>query len=133
MLVTKTEKKENKFQSALEYLLEYQGVKGAIIFDKEGLAVCHLSRDDADPELFSPLALLMLEQTSTVLTRLGETAVNFMIIKNNESWITIERINDLILVVRAGHDTNELLKVRIGQAVDMVRNYVKENYPLAAR
>jgi predicted regulator of Ras-like GTPase activity (Roadblock/LC7/MglB family) len=133
MLVTKTEKKENKFQSALEYLLEYQGVKGAIIFDKEGLVVSNISRDNADPELFSPLALLMIEQTSTVLSRLGEPPVHFLIMKNNESWITIERINDLILVVRAGHDTNELLKVRIGQAVDMVRTYVKENYPLAAR
>jgi predicted regulator of Ras-like GTPase activity (Roadblock/LC7/MglB family) len=133
MLVTRTEKKENKFQSALEYLLEYQGVKGAIIFDKEGLVVGHLCRDDVDPELFSPMALLMLEQTSSILSRLNESPAHFMILKNNESWITIERINDLVLVVRAGNDTNELLKVRIGQAVDMVRSYVKENYPLLTR
>jgi predicted regulator of Ras-like GTPase activity (Roadblock/LC7/MglB family) len=133
MITTKVEKKENKFQTALEYLIEYQGVKGAIIFDREGLVIDYLNRDDIDAEMFSSLALLILDQVSGILNKLGERPVSSMVVKNQDSWITIERINDLLLVVRAGNNTDELLKVRIGQAVDMVRTYVKEKYPLLAK
>lgn len=133
MLVTKTEQKDTKFQSALEYLIEYQGVKGALILDKEGLVIDYLDKDNIDPEEFSPLALLILDQTSNVLGRLNESAVKSIVLKNQKSWITIECVEDLRLVVRADLNTDDLLRVRIGQAVEMIKTHLKDRYPLLAR
>jgi predicted regulator of Ras-like GTPase activity (Roadblock/LC7/MglB family) len=130
---TKTDKIKNKFQTTLEYLVEYQGVTEAVIFDNEGLVVGHLSRNGLDAEVLSPLALLMLDQISSVLGRLDESPAQSMIVKNKDCWITIERVGGMILIVKAGIKTDELLKVRIGQAVDMIRSYMNENYPQLTR
>ncbi len=132
MLVTKTENYVNKFQTTLQYLVEYSGVKGAVIFDSDGLVVEHLNKDGLDPEQLSPLALLIIDQTSQVLSRIEEPAVNSMVLKSNDSWITIERVNNLVLLVRANTATDDLLRVRIGQSVDMIKAFLKERYPLLA-
>jgi len=134
MLATKIDKKKvdktkNKFQATLEYLVEYQGVTEAVIFDCEGLVIGYLSRDGLDAEVLSPLGLLMLDQVSSVLGRINESPVHSMVLRNKNCWITIERVDNLVLIVKAGNKTDELLKVRIGQAVDMIRSYLHENYP----
>ena len=133
MLTTKTEKKINKFQTALQYLGEYQGVKEAVIFDHEGLVIGTLSGKSVDAEAFSPLSLLIIEQTNAVLNRMNEAPVHTMALKTKDSWITIERVENLVLMVIANLQTDELLKVRIGQAIDMIKSYMKENYPLLTR
>jgi len=133
MLTTKTEKKINKFQTALQYLGEYQGVKEAVIFDHEGLVIGTLSGKSVDAETFSPLSLLIIDQTNAVLNRMNETPVHTMALKTKDSWITIERVENLVLMVIANLQTDELLKVRIGQAIDMIKSYMKENYPLLTR
>ena len=129
MLASKEIKKENKFQATLEYLGEYQGVQCAVIFDSDGLVVGYLDRDGFDAELLSPLALLILDQISSVLARLDEAPVKSMMLKNDDSWIIIERVENLILVVKAGKETDDLLKVRIGRSVDMIKDCLKKNYP----
>ena len=133
MPLTKTDIQVDRFQAALSYLVEYNGVNGAMILDSEGLVIEHLNKDGVDAEQFSPLALLILDQTSRVLGRMNEPVVQSMVVKNQNSWITFERIDDLILMVRANLTTDDLLKVRIGQAVDMIKQYLKERYPLLAR
>ena len=133
MITAIQEKQENKFQSTLEYLGEYRGVKGAVIFDNEGLVVGQMNNSNVEAEIFSPLALLMLEQMNQGLNRLGETPVLSLTVKTKGSWITLNCIDNLILVVNADSDTDELLKVRIGQAVDMIKSTLVKNYPLLAR
>jgi len=131
MLAAKQEILENKFQTTLEYLVEYRGVKGAVIFDNEGLIVGSIGQENIDAECFSPLTLLILEQTDKVLSRLDENPVQSMVIKTNDSWLTINRcIDNLILVVNAAIETDELLKVRIGQAVEMIKSHLKDKYSL---
>jgi len=131
MLAAKQEVLENKFQTTLEYLVEYRGVKGAVIFDNEGLIVGSIGQENIDAECFSPLTLLILEQTDKVLSRLDENPVQSMVIKTNDSWLTINRcIDNLILVVNAAIETDELLKVRIGQAVEMIKSHLKDKYSL---
>jgi hypothetical protein len=52
MLTTKQDIKEDKFQSALEYLGEYRGVKGVVIFDIDGLVLVIFVRIILMPRLF---------------------------------------------------------------------------------
>ncbi|MCP4581389.1 MAG: hypothetical protein GY839_07200 [candidate division Zixibacteria bacterium] len=133
MLATTEVKKENKFQATLEYLGEYHGVQNAVIFDSNGLVVGYLDRDGLDAELLSPFALLILDQISSLLVRLDEAPVKSMMLKNDSSWIIIERVENLILAVRAGKETDELLKVRIGRSIDMIKDCLKKNYPQVTR
>ncbi|OQX92579.1 MAG: hypothetical protein B6D58_02210 [candidate division Zixibacteria bacterium 4484_95] len=133
MLAVKQDKKENKFQNALEYLGEYRGVKGAVIFDIEGLVVGYLSRDGFDAEIFSPLVLLMHDNINAIMKRLGEKPAQSIVVKNPDSWITVIRIGNLVLVVNADNKTDELLKVRIGQAVDMIETHLRDKYPLLVK
>lgn len=133
MLATKQDIKENKFQSALEYLGEYRGVKGVVVFDIDGLVVDHLSQDNFDAETFSPLVLFMHDNINDVMKRLGEKPVQTIVVKTEDSWITVRRIGDLVLVVNADSETDELLKVRIGQAVDMIKTHLKDKYSLSVK
>lgn len=133
MLATKIEKKINKFQTALKYLGEYQGVKGAVIFDHEGLVIGAHGGNGVDAKTFSPLSLLIIDQTNAVLKRMNEAPVQSMVLKTKDSWLTIERVGNLVLVVMANLHTDELLKVRVGQAVEMIKSYSKENYPLLTK
>ena len=133
MLAVNQEKKENMFNKALKYLGEYQGVNEAVIFDSEGLVVGTETSNEFDTESFSAFTLLMLDQINHVLKRLNENPAQTLIIKSNESWLTLERIDNLILVVKAKSETDELLKVRIGQAVEMIKTYLSENYPLLSK
>jgi predicted regulator of Ras-like GTPase activity (Roadblock/LC7/MglB family) len=133
MLLTKNQGKDtaqDKFRMALDYVGEYRGVKGAVIFNKEGLVIGRTELDGFDAESFSPLALLIMQQTDSVLERLDEKSCVAMTIKTPGSWIRFRTIGSLVLVVIASSDTDELLKVRIGQAVDMIKSNLKEKYPL---
>ncbi len=130
MLIAKTEKKDNRFQSALDYLVEYRGVREAAILDRDGLLVGYRGADLSGAETFAPLSLLMLHNIDAVLKRLGENKAGSVVIKTADSWLTIQGAANLILVVRAGSEADDLLRVRIGRAADMIRLHVQEKYPL---
>lgn len=128
---TRKRLRENKFQSALEYLSEYRGVKGAAILDDEGLVVARIGRKEFEADLVSPLIHLILIQTNLVLNRLNVDAAQAITIRTKTSRITITRVEGLILCVFAESGTDQLLKVRIGQAVDMIRTHLSNSYALA--
>ncbi len=133
MLATKQENKgktDDRFQTALEYLDEYRGIKGAVIFDIEGLVVGWIGQEKFDAEFFSALALLMLDQVNNVLIRLNENHSQSVTIRTNDSWITFKVIGSFVLAVNAEGNTDKLLKVRIEQAIEMIKTHLKDKYPL---
>jgi predicted regulator of Ras-like GTPase activity (Roadblock/LC7/MglB family) len=130
MLAVKVEKKESKLQGALDYVGEYKGVKSVAVFDKEGLVIGHFGNADFDAEKFSPLAVLMIDNINSVLHRLDETPAGVVIVKTSQSWLTLARIGEMILAVNADIETDDLLRLRIGQATEMIKNHLNEKYPL---
>jgi predicted regulator of Ras-like GTPase activity (Roadblock/LC7/MglB family) len=133
MLSLKTEKNENRLQGAMQYIGEYRGVKSVAVIDNDGLMVDHWNRTGNDPETSSPLILSMLGQINSALSRLGEDRANIVIIKNRDSWLTVNRFEDWTLAVIADSETDDLLRVRIGQAAEMIKNHMHEKYPLLFR
>ncbi len=130
MLTAKVERKENKFQGALDYLVEYRGVKEAAILDRDGLLIGYRGDGFAQAEAFAPLSLLMLHNIDAVLERLGENKAGSVVVKTADSWLTIQAAANLILVVRAKAEADDLLRVRIGRAAEMIKSHVQEKYPL---
>jgi predicted regulator of Ras-like GTPase activity (Roadblock/LC7/MglB family) len=133
MLSLKTEKTENRLQGAMQYIGEYRGVKSVAVIDNDGLVVDHWDRTGSDPEVSSPLVLAMLGQINATLSRLGEERANIVIVKNKESWLTVNRFEEWTLAVIADSETDDLLRVRIGQAAEMIKNHMHDKYPLLFR
>lgn len=132
MLAVKSEKKESRFQEALDYLVAYRGVVSAALIDRDGLLVEYKGSKSAEADALAPLSMLLLQNINVVLNRLGENEAAGVVIKTAESWLTIQTAGSLILVVVAGVETDDLLRVRIGRAVEMVKTHIQEKYSLQA-
>jgi predicted regulator of Ras-like GTPase activity (Roadblock/LC7/MglB family) len=133
MLAIKTEKYDNKLRGAMQYLGEYRGVKSVAVIDNEGLVIDHWDRGGTDADLYSPLILLMLGQINAMLKKLGEDQANMVVVKNKDSWLTVHRYDNWTLAVIADGETDDLLRVRIGQAAEMIKNHMNDKYPLLFR
>jgi len=133
MLAIKTDKNENKLRGAMQYLGEYRGVKSVAVIDNEGLVIDCWNRGGSDAEVYSPLILLLLGQIDVMLNRLGEQQTSMIVIKNKNSWLTINRLEGWTLAVIADSETDDLLRVRIGQAAEMIKNHMNDKYPLLFR
>ncbi|NLI14740.1 MAG: roadblock/LC7 domain-containing protein [candidate division Zixibacteria bacterium] len=133
MLAIKTDKYDNKLHGAIQYLAEYRGVRLAAVIDNDGLIIDHWERSGVDEEAYSPLILLMLGQINAMLQKLGEDKANMVVIKNKNSWLTVHRFDNWTLAVIADSETDDLLRVRIGQAAEMIKNHMNDKYPLLFR
>ncbi|MFQ6031597.1 MAG: roadblock/LC7 domain-containing protein, partial [Candidatus Zixiibacteriota bacterium] len=86
------EKKRTKradLESALHYLREYSGVKGAILVDNEGLVVAYDSLSDLDPETCASLAVSLTESNNLLLERINERGLKRMGIHTPNLWISL--------------------------------------------
>ena len=128
---TKVVKSQDKFQMAVKYLTEYAGVQGAVIADSEGLVIAQCGSEDFDAESFSALALEMTSSLDAILPRLIQPGVEFLSIKTSQNWMTIARSPLFLLVVTAERNSDELLNVRIGRALEMISSHFKNKYPQA--
>lgn len=128
---TKEEKKTTKradLESALHYLREYSGVRGAILVDDEGLVVACDSLSDLDPEIFASLAVSLKEANNILLKRIDEKGLKRMGIHTPNLWISLNQILCFTLVTVADNNTDELLSVRISQATGMIKKHLEQEY-----
>ena len=115
-------------ESALNYLREYSGVKGAILVDNEGLVVAGDRSSDLDPETFASFGVSLKEANDVLLRRINEEGLKRMAIHTPNLWISLNQILGFTLVVVADHNTDELLSVRISQTTGMIKKYLKQRY-----
>ncbi|MCK4385077.1 MAG: roadblock/LC7 domain-containing protein [candidate division Zixibacteria bacterium] len=130
-VTSSTEKKRTKsvdLESALRYLREYSGVKGAILVDDEGLVVESDRLSDLDPETFASLAVNLKETNNLLLKKINEKGLTRMEIHTPNLWINLNQILSFTLVTVADNHTDELLSVRISQATGMIEKHLKQRY-----
>ena len=120
--------KKGDLENALHYLLEYSGVKGVILVDNEGLVVGGDTLSDFDPELFASLAICLKEANHSLLEKINESQLERIGIHTPHLWISLNQIQSFTLVTVADRHTDELLSVRISQAVGMIRKHLEERY-----
>ena len=115
-------------ESALHYLREYSGVKGAILVDEEGLVVACDRSSDLDPETFASLAVSLRKANNLFLERINEKGLERIGIHTPDLWITLNQILSFTLVIVADRHTDELLSVRISQATGMIKKCLEQRY-----
>ncbi len=133
MKVTSSAEEKNRIrsadlESALRYLRECSGVKGAILVDDEGLVVACDRLSDLDPETFASLAVSLKEANNSFLKRISEKGLERIGIHTPDLWISLSQILSLTLVTVADRNTDELLSVRISRATGMIKRFLEQRY-----
>jgi predicted regulator of Ras-like GTPase activity (Roadblock/LC7/MglB family) len=119
----------NGFERAVKYLGEHHAVRLAIVVDGEGLTLATFKRGEIDPEQWAPFSLLFRESNESILghkeenTKLEQLRLSFQDVK-----IAITNIKDMSLFVLSDREDDDLLKIRLVQATEMIRKYSSERY-----
>lgn len=120
--------RRSDFESALRYLREYSGVKGAILVDNEGLVVASDRLPDLDPEIFAAWAICLKEANNNLLEKINESKSERIGILTPNLWINLNQILTFTLITVADRHTEELLSVRISQVTGMIKKHLEQSY-----
>jgi len=118
----------NGFDRAVRYIGEHGSVSLACVVDHEGLLVSNFKRGEVVPEDWAPMALLFVDGNTSVLQRRDLECPDRIDITYMERKITVAREQGFTLMVVAEQQSDNLLNIRINQAIDIVGRFVTERY-----
>lgn len=119
----------NGFERAARYMCEDWSVKLAAVVDSEGLILAQCHRGAVDPEQWAPFACELLMHNNSVLIRGGWQKAEKLDLTLPDGRLAIARADEqtCLLVVAERHG-DDVLHIRITQALDIIRKYVSERY-----
>lgn len=121
----------NGFERATRYLGEDGSVTFAGVVDAEGLLMANFKRREAVPEDWAPLSLVLLESNSSILRRGDCGGLLKVDLSLEDKRVIVAFESGYHLMVVANENSDDVLNVRVNQALEMIRKYVEERYPMA--
>lgn len=121
------------FDAAVAHVASYSTVGLVLLVDDEGLCVARAARGTADSDLWAPVVNLLYHATIAQLRRTPDSDVRRLQISLSRERLVVERVEPFYLAVLCDHNTDDLVNVRITQAVEMIRKYYEHKYRKAAR
>ena len=121
----------NGFERAMRYLGEDGSVSFAGVVDGEGLLMANFKRHDAVPEDLAPLSLVLFEANWSVLRGRDFAGLQKVDLSLDDQRVIVAFESGYHLMVVANENSDDVLNVRINQALEMIRKYVEERYPMA--
>lgn len=118
----------NGFDKATSYIGEHSAVLVAAVVDLEGLLLSSFSRQGCIPEDWAPFALIFRDQNEDILARFDSHSPKRIDIVAGDKRIVIAFEENFSLMVVADYHTDDLVSIRINQALDMIKKYVTERY-----
>ncbi|MEW5795623.1 MAG: hypothetical protein AB1772_04600 [Candidatus Zixiibacteriota bacterium] len=118
----------NGFDRAVYYLGEHSAVQLATIVDSEGLTLGSFKRGQVRPEDWAPLALLVVGESGQVLERGNLDGLEKVDLILKDKRLVVARPEGLYLMVLAERHDDDLLNIRINQALEMINKFVAERY-----
>jgi len=118
----------NGFERATRYIGEDASVELAAVVDPEGLLLSHFVRGDIDPESWAPFAVVLEHSNSAILKRFGFTSPDKVELIFREKKVAIASEEMFSLLIVSERTLDEVLHIRINQALDIIRKYVAERY-----
>jgi predicted regulator of Ras-like GTPase activity (Roadblock/LC7/MglB family) len=118
----------NGFDRAVTYLGEHASVNLATVVDDEGLPLASFKRGQIDPDVWAPLALLFIDESRQVLQRgqMDEPEKVDLMLKDKR--LVVARPEGCYLLVVAERHDDDLLNIRINQALEMIGRFIAERY-----
>jgi predicted regulator of Ras-like GTPase activity (Roadblock/LC7/MglB family) len=121
-------KEPSGFEKAVNYIGEHGSVKVAAVVDLEGLLLANFCRGGVEADEWSPYAPVFFAQNEIVLERTDMAAPEKIDIILSDHRLTIARDSSFYLMVLAERQADDLLGIRITQAMEMIRKYIGERY-----
>ena len=116
------------FEKAVNYIGEHGSVKLAAVVDLEGLLLSNFCRGGVEADEWSPYAPVLFAQNEVVLDRTQMSNPEKIDIILTEQRLTVARDATFYLMVLAERQADDLLGIRISQAMEMIRKYISERY-----
>jgi predicted regulator of Ras-like GTPase activity (Roadblock/LC7/MglB family) len=118
----------NGFARAVSYIGEHVSVNLAVVVDDEGLLLAGSKRGPIDLEAWAPLALLLVDGSRQVLQRGQMNGLEKVDLILREKRLIVARQEGCYLMVVAERHDDDLLNIRINQALEMIGRFVTERY-----
>lgn len=116
------------FDDAVHHVGDYSGVQCAMLLDAEGLPVAGWSRGQFNPEDWAALARLLIEQVDDTCSRGGAENVEMLEFRAGQQRFYLYRVSDMWLMSIADAASDELEKIRVHQAAEMITRRCNERY-----
>lgn len=119
---------EDGFLKAVNYIAENGAVLMAAVIDNEGLLLSSYQRAMYEAENVAPLVLPIIEQNKITLhkMKLTEPEKTDLAFENQRLVIATEKYYTLVIIAERSMD--DVLNIRINQALEMIRIYIAERY-----
>ncbi|MGB5139070.1 MAG: hypothetical protein WBP29_11110 [Candidatus Zixiibacteriota bacterium] len=116
------------FNEAVAHVGQYSGVQCAMLIDADGLPVAGWSRGVYDQEMWGALSRKLVDEIGDTCA-LGGAARPFSVeFKSGNERFLLQSVSDMWLVSIADAASDELEKIRVSQAVEMVTRHLQERY-----
>lgn len=116
------------FERAVSYIGEHASVNLAAVVDYEGLLLSSFRRGAIDPDTWAPLALLFIDESRKVLSRGHVNGLEKVDLVLKDKRLVVARPEGCYLLVVAERHDDDLLNIRINQALEMIGKFVAERY-----
>lgn len=119
---------DHTFQGAVQHVAGYSGVRCSMLIDAEGLPVAHWSRGEWDQELWGAMSRKLLDDILDTNTKTGTMPLNSVEYTSGGHRFCLHRAADMWLLSIADADSDELEKIRLHQAAEMIERYCHEKF-----
>ena len=119
---------DDGFDRATRYLGEDNSVKLAAVVDREGLLMACYRREDCDCEDHGPLPYLLANASRTIMSGYDWGDPESIRIDTATDRIAIATADRFSLLVVAERQREDVVGIRIKQAIEIIRKYVSERY-----
>jgi predicted regulator of Ras-like GTPase activity (Roadblock/LC7/MglB family) len=116
------------FDRAVRYIGEDGSVQLAVVVDQEGLLMANYWRGEVDPESWAPLPLMLYHSNRQVLEYRGMGVPEKLDMIFEDRRIMIACAEGYYLLVVSERHLDDMLPIRVNQAMEIVRKYVTERY-----
>ncbi len=116
------------FGDAVQYVFDLSAVKFCVLFDAEGLPVAYAGVEPALRDIWAPIGYLLSEQIQSSVARAGDLVLERFHLTLDAYRMHVSSVCDMWLLVGADRNSEELEKVRIGQAVEMIKRIYHQKY-----
>jgi len=119
---------DRSFTSAVQHVGGYSGVLCAMLIDADGLPVATWSRGEWDQDLWSALSKKIIDDLLETNIKTGTTPLNTVEYTSGTHRFCLYRAADMWLLSIADVESDELEKIRLHQAAEMIERHCQEKF-----
>lgn len=119
---------DRSFNAAVAHVGQYSGVQCVMLVDAEGLPVATWNRGHFDQEMWGGLSRKLVDEITETCAQGGAAQPDTFEFRSGHERFYMQRVADMWLVSIADAASDELEKIRVIQAAEMITRHLNEKY-----